>query len=242
MKLFTKHIFLLIPLLVSPFFLAQAQMVDYNRIIPPANMANADFAEKLVRLSWQNLPQNTAVQLGVNIAEQELTITRWSWLDRVAISGNLNEFTIAGNGPTGANGEPRALFYPRYNISLSISPGMFVSVPARTKIAKENLRIAELEVNDQKIIVRNRVLQQYQDYLMMKQIFEMETKTLESATTEFELLEERFKRGQVILADYSQAASQYTGQQRQRLQAETAYIKSKLELEALIGVRLEDVK
>ena len=86
------------------------------------------------------------------------------------------------------------------------------------------------------------MLQLYQDYLMSKQILEMETNILESATSEFQLKEERFKRGQVMLEDYNASAREYMAQQRQKLQAETNYVKSKLELEALIGVHLEDVR
>ena len=65
---------------------------------------------------------------------------------------------------------------------------------------------------------------------------------LEGATTEFEIKEERFKRGQIVLDDYNKSASTYMAQQRAKLQAETNYIKSKLELEALVGMRLEEIR
>lgn len=77
---------------------------------------------------------------------------------------------------------------------------------------------------------------------MHKQILEMESNMLESVKTEFQIKEDRFKKGHVMLVDYNESASLYMAQQRQKLQAETNYISAKLELESLIGMRLEDVR
>ncbi len=225
--------------LLGPYFV-HAQSVDYNKIIPLSSNANADFGEKLVWLAWNNHPSNKSVQANVGVARQELQLARWSWLERITVSGNLNEFTITG-GPTDATRD-RALFFPRYNVGISLTPAMIFTIPAEKRRAQEMLNVAEFNVNEQKLLMRKQVLQAYQDYLMTKQIFEMETKLLETTTTAFQLTEERFKRGQVMLEAYNEAAGGYMAQQRQRLGAETSYVKAKLELEALIGLRLEDVK
>ena len=134
-----RHLFLLPIFILTPFF-AGAQEVDYNKVIPPGTSPNADFSEKLVRLAWVNYPANKAVQANVKIAEQELTMARWKWLDRITISGNVNEFTLTG-GPNEET-RARAMFYPRYNIGITLSPGMLVTIPAETKRARENLHIA----------------------------------------------------------------------------------------------------
>lgn len=239
MKLFKWQRFLLFPLLLLPTFFVVAQEVDYLKIIPPAG-TTTDFAEKLVRLSWVNYPGNKAVEANIDIAEQELVIARWSWLNRITVSGNLNEFTLTGGGPSEIGG--RAILYPRYNIGITLSPGMIFQLPAETKRAKESLNIAQYNVNEQKLLVRKAVLQRYQEYLMHKQILEMESNMLESVKTEFQIKEDRFKKGHVMLVDYNESASLYMAQQRQKLQAETNYISAKLELESLIGMRLEDVR
>lgn len=230
----------MLPIFLLTSLFAQAQGVDYNKIISPAGNSSADFGEKLVWLAWNNHPSNKTVQANVVVAKQELQLARWSWLERITVSGNLNEFTITG----GPNEETRnrALFFPRYNVGISLSPSMIFSIPAEKRRAQEMLNVANFNVNEQKLLMRKEVLQRYQDYLMTKQMLEMETKLTESTTTAFQLTEERFKRGQVMLEAYNEAASTYMGQQRQRLSAETNYIKAKLELEALIGMRLEDVR
>lgn len=229
---------MLLPFLLSSIFYAEAQQVDYNKIIPTAASANAEFGEKLVRLSWQNLPSNIATYSNIKIAENDLTMARWSWLDRLNFSSNLNEYTIGAKQMA----DGRQPFWPRYNFNISFSPALLFKVPLDIKNAKENLKLSQLSMDEQKIQIRNEVLQRYQEYLMQKEILEMESRMLESATTEFELKEERFKRGQLLLDEYNEAARGYMGQQRQKLAAETSYIKAKLELESLIGVRLEDVR
>lgn len=240
MKLITWHLALLLTLfLVTPFFV-QAQEVDYQKIIPPVTSPSEDFSEKLVRLAWNNNPANKAIQANVAIAEDNVTLARWQWLERINISGNVNEFTLTG----GPNEETRnrALFYPRYNIGISLSPGMIVQIPAKTRQAKQALTIANYNVNEQKLQTRKLVLQLYQDFLLSKQILEMETRMSESSTSGFQITEERFKRGQVMLEDYNQAAAAHIAQQRQRLVAESTYIRAKLELESLLGVKIEEVK
>lgn len=240
MKLIKWQHALLLPLfLVSPFFV-HAQEVDYQKIIPPATSPSEDFSEKLVRLAWNNNPANKAVQANVAIAEDDVTLARWQWLERITISGNVNEFTLTG----GPNEETRnrALFYPRYNIGINLSPGMIIQIPAKTRQAKQSLTIANYNVNEQKLQTRKVVLQLYQDYLLTKQVLEMETRMVESSTSGFQITEERFKRGQIALETYNLAASEHIGQQRQRLQAESNYIKAKVELESILGVRIEDVR
>lgn len=240
MKLIKWQRILLLSLFLIPVYSIHAQEVDYQKIIPPATSPTADLSEKLVLLAWNNNPTNKAVQANVSIAEDNVMIARWAWLDRISIAGNVNEFTLTG-GPTEET-RNRALFYPRYNIGISLTPGMLVTLPAKTRQAKKSLAIAEYSVDEQKLATRKVVLQLYQDYLLTKQILEMETKMLESSSTEFQIKEERFKRGQVMLEEYNQAAADYVSMQRQRLQAESNYIKAKLELEAMIGVKIEDVR
>lgn len=231
---------MLLSLFLVTSFVVRAQDVDYQKIIPSAVSPNADFSEKLVRLAWVNNPTNKAIQANVAIAEDNVTIARWSWLDRIVIAGNVNEFTLAGS--SNEQVAARAQFFPRYNIGVSLSPGMLVQIPAKTRQAKESLTIAQYNVNEQKLQTRKLVLQLYQDYLLTKQIFEMETKMQESATSGFQIQEERFKRGQITLEEYNESAAAYVGQQRQRLQAESTYIKAKLELESLIGMPIENVR
>jgi outer membrane protein TolC len=239
MKMINRRGLVLLPLFLLPLFFAAAQEVDYNRVIKPAAQANQDVAEKLVRLAWENYPRNKAVQAQVQIAEYDVTKMRWDWLNRITATGNLNEFTLGG-GQT-PEIRARAAFFPRYNFSISVSPGMLISMPAETRKAKETLKIAQHNVNEQKLMMRNMVLQLYQDYLMTKELLDLETRALETVTTEFELQEERFRQGKIMLEEYTGSANTYLGQQRQRLQAESAFIKSKYSLEELIGLPLEEV-
>ncbi|EMR04645.1 TolC family protein [Cesiribacter andamanensis] len=240
MKRLNRHTFLLLPLLLLPLFFASAQEVDYNRVIRPKGQTGDDVAERLVQLAWENYPRNKAVQAQVQIAKEDVTKMRWDWLNRIQATGNINEFTLQGQGAQPIDGG-RQLFYPRYNFSISLSPGMLIAMPAETRKAKQNLKIAEHTVNEQKLLMRNMVLQLYQDYLMSKQLLEIETRAMETITTEYELQEERFRQGKVMLQDYTATTNTYLGQQRARLQAESAFIKSKYALEEIIGVPLESV-
>ena len=240
MKMLNRRGFGLLPLFLVAFFFASAQEVDYNKIILPSAQANVDFAEKLVLLAWENYPRNKAIQAQVAVAAEEVKIRRWDWLNRIQVTGNMNEYTITGQEVVPGTG--RNLFYPRYNFSISLSPGMLIAMPAATRQAKENLKIAKYAVDEQMLLMRNTVMQLYQDYLLSKELLELETRAMESSTTQFELQEERFKQGKVLLEDYTATVDIHLAQQRALLQAKANYMKAELALEELIGLQLESVR
>ena len=110
----------------------------------------------------------------MNIADYTVKQSHASWLENVRITGNLNEFTInKASDPFG-----RAAFFPKYNISASISLGTFFTTPYTIKKSKEAKVIAQANVNAQKLAVRNEVLKLYNEYLMRERIFKLQTQAL----------------------------------------------------------------
>ena len=215
-----------------------AQNVDYNKIILPEGSRASEFEERLVQLAWRNHPANEAVQREVAIARHNLKQSNTSWLDNVRITGNLNEFTInKAADPLG-----RAAFFPKYNIGASIALGTFFNVPYTIKRNREALAIAELNVNAQKLAVRNQVLKLYNEYLMREQIYKLQSQALLDNETSHKLAEQRFKRGEITFETYSVSLTSYNDGVAAHLQAERDYKNAKLDLEQWIGMRLEDVR
>jgi outer membrane protein TolC len=215
-----------------------AQNVDYNKIIPPESSQLSEFEEKLIQLAWKNHPDNEALRREVNIAAYNVKQTNTSWLDNVRITGNLNEFTINKYAdPFG-----RAAFFPKYNISASVSIGTFFNIPYNIRKSKETLLITQANVNAQKLAVRNNVLKLYNDYLMRERIYKLQSQALLDNETSHKLAEQRFKRGDITFETYSQSLAAYNDIMIAQLQAERDYKNAKLDLEQWIGLRLEDVR
>jgi outer membrane protein TolC len=214
------------------------QNVDYNKIILPESSQASQFEEKLVQLAWRNHPGNEALRRQVNIAGYNVKQSNTAWLDNIRVTGNLNEFTInKASDPFG-----RAAFYPKYNISASVSLGTFFSIPYTVKRSREELIVSQANVNSQKLAVRNAVLKLYNEYVMRERIYKLQSQALLDNETSHKLAEQRFRRGEISFEDYSISLTGYNDIMVAQLQAERDYKNAKLDLEQWIGMRLEDVR
>lgn len=214
------------------------QNVDYNKVILPESSQSSSFEERLVQLAWRNYPGNEALRRQVNIAAYDVKQSNASWLENIRVTGNLNEFTIdKTNDPLG-----RAAFYPKYNISATISLGTFFTTPYTIKKSKEALVISQANVNAQKLTVRNAVLKLYNEYLMRERVYKLQSQALLDNETSHKLTEQRFRRGEITFEAYSMSLAAYNEIMIAQLQAERDYKNAKLDLEQWIGMRLEDVR
>ena len=228
-------IVILLLVISTPLF---GQTIDYNKIILPESSQATEFGEKLVQLAWRNHPTNEAVRREVNIAEYDVKQSNVSWLENIRFTGNMNEFTInKASDPFG-----RAAFWPKYNVSATISLGTFFTTPYTIKKSKEARVIAQANVNAQKLTVRNEVLKLYNEYLMRERLFKLQTQALLDNETSHKLEEQRFRRGDITFDIYSTSLSSYNDALRAQLEAERDYKNAKLDLEQWIGMRLEDVR
>jgi outer membrane protein TolC len=217
---------------------AWAQSVDYNKIILPDQAKAVDFGEKLVQVAWRNHPSNEIYRREVNVAEFDVRQSTTAWLDLVRFTGNLNEFTINPE----ADPFNRGAFYPRYNVSFSMSLGQFFSIPYNTKRNKERVIIAQSNVNAQKLAVRNSVLKAYNLYLMLEKAYKVQSQLLMDNETSHKLIEQRFKNGETTFETYSLSLNNFSQLTISNMEAEMNYKNAKLDLEQLIGTRLEDVR
>lgn len=214
------------------------QNVDYNKIILPEYTKTADFGEKLVQIAWKNHPGNETFRREVDIAEVTVRQSAAAWLDIFSVSGNMNEFTI--NPQTDIYG--RSAYWPKYNVRANISLGQLFTIPATTRINRHRLMIAQANVNTQKLTVRNAVLKAYNEYVLREKMYKVQSQLLLDNETSHKLIEQRFKNGETTFETYSQSLSAYTTMTVGQLEAERNYKNAKLDLEQLIGMRLEDVR
>lgn len=220
---------------------AWAQSVDYNKIILPEYTKSPDFAEKLVQLAWRNHPGNEAVRREAIVAHQAIKQSSAQWLDIFSVRGNLNEFTINRQ----SNNDVlygRATMFPRYNFGATLSLGQLISIPATTRMSRERAKIADANVNNQKLTVRNTVMKAYNEYVLREKIYKVQSQLLMDNETSHKLIEQRFKNGETNFETYSLSLTNYSNVTVGHLESERNYKNAKLDLEQLIGMRLEDVR
>lgn len=231
-----KVLFVLLVLVVAAQ--AYGQNVDYNKIILPDHIQTPDFAEKLVQLAWKNHPTNEVYRRELIIAQYQVKRAAGSWLDIFNVSGNLNEFVL--NPASDDRG--RAAFYPKYNVRGSVSLGMFFTIPIQTKQDRQRVVIAQSNLDAQKLDVRNTVMKAYNEYVLREKIYKIQTQLLSDLENNNKLIEQKFKNGETTFEIYSNSQANYNRATITLLEAERDYKNAKLDLEKLIGLKLEDVR
>jgi outer membrane protein TolC len=216
---------------------AWAQNVDYNRIILPESVQTSDFAEKLVQLAWRNHPSNEVFRRNVYIAEYGVKRSAGSWADIFHVQGNLNEFNL--NPARDIYG--RATFFPKYNVGAHVSLGMFLNIPYQTKQDRQRVLIAQAQLNEQKLEMRNVVLKAYNQFLLREKVYKIQARLLADIENNHKLIEQKFRNGETTFEAYSASQNSFNSASISLLQAEHDYKNAKLDVEKLIGMKLEDV-
>lgn len=219
------------------FHVTHAQTIDYNTIILPTNAKNVGIEEKLVQLAWNNHPGNKIEYNNLLIAKKSVNLNYANWMDIFSFTGNINEFTI---NPESAPID-RNYYYPRYNFRSQISLGMFLSIPTNTKISKLEVANQEERINVLKLQARSEVLRRYYVYILNKELVKIQTSFSDDAYSNFLIAEQQFKNGNISIEDYNQSLKMYDEQLVNKLQKQTDFAISKIELEELIGIKVENI-
>lgn len=199
-----------------------------------------DIRERLVQLALQN-PNYEIADRKVAVADYNLSKAKGGWLSMLSASGNLNELSIKQGGGSGGGTEPNNLFFPRYNFAITLPLDFFTSRANEVKVARENVYIAEAEKNETYRKIRRDVLASYEDYLMHKEMLELQTRITQGEYTEYKLAEKDFADGTITPEAFKASETAYYTQQMKKAELQRNYNVARYELELMIGMSIDDV-
>jgi len=215
-----------------------AQDVDYDQIIPPEGPDSLKIEERLVQLAWRNSPEANRGERFIVVAGKQIKLAKNTWLNNIAASGNLNQFVV--ENALGSQSNIPNLF-PLYNFGVNIPFGVFSQRRNSVAIAKEQKAIAEDDVNRLKLDIRAQVLSRYRVYLIRKESMEIQREILQEVTVRFKGVQLLFREGKAKFEEYDQATQAYNSERLRKVSVEGELALAKIELERLIGLRLEQV-
>jgi outer membrane protein TolC len=222
-----------------------AQDVAYDLIIPPEGQDSLKIEERLVQLAWRNSPEASRSERQVAVAAKQTRLAKNLWLNNFSASGNLNQFVIEdvllGKQQTNDQNQVVPNLFPLYNVGVSIPFGIFSQRRNSVAIAKEQKAIAEDGVNQLKLNIRAQVLTSYRIYLVRKATLELLGDILQDVTVRFKSVQALFRDGKAKFEEYDQANQAYNDERIRKIAAEGDLALAKIDLERLIGVRLEQV-
>ncbi|MEQ8470488.1 MAG: TolC family protein [Marinoscillum sp.] len=204
---------------------------------PGLNRYDEDFEKLLVRTAIKNNPQAEVARRGVNVAEYDVKLASAEWLNALRFSGNINEFNIDQDRDV----YNRSQFFPRYNLGASIEFGMFLTIPYQTRRSKEELVISKSMEESYHLTLTAQVKRQYHNYILQKKILKLQEEELMNSENNFKLREQQFTRGEISFEDYTGTRSVHNQSQVTFYRAEAALRDARVDLEELIGMKLEEV-
>jgi outer membrane protein TolC len=195
-----------------------------------------DVREKLVQLALQN-PSFEVADREVNKAVYEMKKAKSAWLG--AVSGQINVNEVSINEPIVHTATNTNFFYPRWNIGLNVPLDFFSNKKNDKKIAGENLLIAEAQKNELYRKIRADVLSAYEDYLMFKEQLDLQARVTQDQSTILLAKEQDYKDGLINSEEYNKYFAAASEQKSKLAEARRNLNTSKITIEAMIGIPLE---
>lgn len=231
-----KYLFFSFLLIVTSFGLkAQVQTTKTTK-----DYTQDDIKDKLVQLAYNN------PSIKVRDYERDKTIAERQkagamWLNYVTLSANLNEVTLKTYKSNNTNDIRNQIYYPLWNVNITVPLGSLVGKSSDVKVARKNVQIATAEQEVAKRQVKAMVLSKYHDYLMTKEMLGLQNEVTEDDYTAFQTAENKLANGSISFESYTSASQRYNDDRNKKLSLERDLANVKLDIEEIIGVKLEEV-
>jgi outer membrane protein TolC len=188
--------------------------------------------EKLVALALQG-PEAKNLEHQNKINQYTLRNAQNQWLNLLAVSANYNDQSFAKNNNT-------AYVYPKYFFGLTVPLGTILS-KTQVKSARESI---EMGKNNQEILrrnVREEVLTKYREYRAYSELIAIQSQLVNDVQAQLVQTEEKFRKGDVTIEAYNTAQKSNNTEMAALINLKLQQDLKKLEIERMIGVKLETV-
>ncbi|MBV7532007.1 TolC family protein [Chitinophaga sp. sic0106] len=236
---------LLIALSLCMVLLAAAQSndsLDINTILKNPGMEHR-FKQVLINLASKT-PTQDAVDTKEKISDYQISNAKLQWLNHLSFFTNLNENSFNRNTVYYNPNDPKTNvnqnnYYPTYNVGLAFALGDLFTTPKMVKIAVAQKKLLAAERQDDLRGSRNKVLNDYENFVAAKKILELHMPILEDAYNNHQALEKKFTAGEISLEVYSTGYKAYNQEMVQQINLNKSYNLTKIELETTINMPLE---
>ena len=202
---------------------------------------NAETFSVALQKTYKNNPELNAERENINISEQELKISKGSYLPTVTLSGSksqeeTNKLTNRnGSNATITNVDPS-------NQSITITQTL-IDFGRAAELAKSKIGIdlaqAKLLKKEQDILYKS--IEAYTGLVVAIEKLQIYKSNVNLLDRQVETDRIRLERGNISLSDVAQSESSLAGAQAKLIQAENEFLTSKLNYENVIG-KLDDPK
>lgn len=231
-----KYVFLFLALLVSAVPSALGQTVDFDAIVPPAGTDPATFGDYLVQVAYLNNPSNDALAAEVAIADVEIRRAKLGWLDQINANVNFTSQQQEYEGFFGlGNANSPTYLGPGLNYGVSANIGGIVNNGKNVTIAQQEKRIAEAELDQEKLQLRAAVLTRLEQYDAAREVLRIRRQSEIDAETNYTLVRNLFEQNKAQFEDLAAAGDIYNRAVEATAVAESRVRIARYAIEELVG-------
>ncbi|MBV9962908.1 MAG: TolC family protein [Parafilimonas sp.] len=231
-----------------------ASIVQQNQILadttPKKTVSNQSTAQSLISSTTDEdtILENRLVQLALaqpnyeqtmhqqKIFEYQLKKQRSAWLNLLTLSTTYNDQSFSKP----ANSGTTAYVYPKYFIGVNIPLGLIALNGTDVKITKESELIAKSQQQELAKQIKASVLINYKEYKANEKLLAIQNQVVDDEQANFLQVEQKFKDGTATLDAYNEASKKYNDEQVKVINLQLQQDLIRVELERLIGRKLED--
>lgn len=209
---------------------------SYAQETQPSLMEDVSYVyvEKLISVAKENYPRVKMIESRIAIADAVVSNAKLSWLSPLSLSYVYSPSnTLNITNPT---------FFSGYQIGLSLNFGTFLQSPGNIKRAKEERKIEVLNRDEYYLTLTTQVKTRYYNYLQALKSLKIQSQGNLDAQNLFNMIKYRFEKGEVGFQDYSAASVAFSTSSQLKMESEAILLRTKAELEELLGVKLEEVQ
>jgi outer membrane protein len=199
------------------------------------NNANAETFSAALKKAYNNNPELNAERESLNISEQELNISKGSYLPTVTLSGSKSEEET--DKLTNRDGSNASITNVDPTVKTITIEQTLIDFGRGAELAKSKIGIdlanAKFLKKEQEILYKS--IQSYTGLLAATEKLKINRSNVNLLDRQVETDRIRLERGNISLSDVAQSESSLAGAQAKLIQAENDFLTSKLNYENVIG-------
>jgi outer membrane protein TolC len=236
---------LVIVLLLTVFAVPQSLKAQ-NTII---NDISEPYIEKLINTAKANYPHLKSLDNRLTVAKNNVSRSKISYLDALTFSYvyqpnttlNLNTLQPGTvDGSTGTNN--RSSLFSGTQFGLFFNLGSYLQKPYAVKQARQELSIANNEIQEYLLTLSTQVKKRYYMYVQKLAALKLQSQASIDGESVLKDIKYRFEKGEETLDTYNKARINQTQQNQAKITAEADLFMAKADLEELLGEKLENIK
>jgi len=205
------------------------------------NYANAETFTAALKKAYNNNPELNAERESLNISEQELNISKSSYLPTVTLSGSQSEEQT--DKLTNRDGSDASITNVDPTVKSITIEQTLIDFGRGAELAKSKIGIdlakTKLLKKEQDILYKS--IQAYTGLVSANEKLKINRSNVNLLDRQVETDRIRLERGNISLSDVAQSESSLAGAQEKFIQAENDFLTSKLNYENVIG-KLNDAE